>query len=522
MSRPIIRIRCTAEQTLWEPDLAQRHPALEGTRLCAVELQYLVPGEPPLPLPSEPWAVALLLAHSLLRFRPQDEVAAFSHSGFPSVYDWLARRNGPKAWFRERFGFVSHRGKSARSVVLLPEGLQPDQIEVRLDGREISPRTPEGRQTLLQLFAAQHDPTQWQAGLTSGTVPRLLEYLATPPTSSPLSHGPLTTSWDLSRIPRRLEHELRDQLVSGESRLIAVRGPKQFGKTSLLESLQAEGQGGLADRSVLLSFRDLDTTGTQTAEDVYAALREELEYRLQISPVSVGSGGKELHRLRLTVQAALAQSPRLWLLFDDVDRLFDESDRCAQVFGTFSEWWSKGQRGPEREVWQGLRMVLTHRRDPLPFFAQHDESSPFSRAQRQSLAPFSELETLALGERFGLDSGTLGKVHANLVGHPALTGRALEFLAGTEGATWQSLATGSLAGEGPLGTWMVDRARAVRLQGDRTWQRLLAVAKGNSKPTEADAWLVERGLVFIRGNHLGSIPLFEEFLLRHGRLAGSP
>jgi hypothetical protein len=461
------------------------------------------------------------LAHSLLRFRPGDEAAGYTHPGFPSLYDWLARRNGPKAWFRERLGFVSHRGKTARAVVLQPDGLPPDQIEVLLDGRAILPQTAEGRQTLMRLFAAQHDPAQWQAGLTTGTVPRLLEYLATlPPASSPPTHRSPPPSWDTSRISRGVEQSLRTQLVSGEARLVAVRGPKQFGKTSLLESLHDEGQGGLCDRVVLLSFRDLDTTGPQTAESVYAALREELEYRLRIPTGPAGSTGKELHRLRLSVQAALSQFPRLWLLFDDVDRLFDGSDRCAQVFGTFSEWWSKGQRGPERDLWQGLRMVLTHRQDPLPFFANHDESSPFTRAQRQTLSPFSEIETQALGERFRLDPGTLGRVHANLVGHPALTRMALETLATTPGHSWQSLAAASLAGEGPLGTWMGDRARAVRLQGDRTWQRLLTVAKGNSKPTEADAWLVERGLVFIRGHHLGSIPLFEEFLLRHGKPAG--
>jgi hypothetical protein len=513
MTVATVRIRCALTDSLWEPALAAGDPLLHGTRRCRAELLHLVPGSPPVPLPPEPWAVALLLAHALLRFRPDRELDGFTHPGFASLYDWLARANGTKSWFRETFGFVSRRGRNGNAIVPQEGAVHPDQIEIVVDGQMLRRDNSGWRQTVFQLFVAQHDARQWTAGLGAGTIPRLLDYLASvSATASPSAPMASRPAWDVTRVPRALEPELREQLVSGGVRLVAIRGPKQFGKTTLLESLQACDPEELFDRAVLLSFRDLNTTHAQTAEDVYAALREELELRLGTPEQSTGAVRSELQRLRRSLQQALAQTPRLWLLLDDVDRLFDTSDRCAQVFGTLSEWWSKGQRGPERELWKGLRMVLTHRRDPLPFFAHHDESSPFSRAQRYVLPPFSPTEVHALGEQFEVDAATRGRVLADLAGHPSLTCLAFESLGGT---TWQALSGAALRGEGPLGQWMRDRAASVRLLGDKTWQRLLTVARGNSRPSEADAGLLERGLVTPRGSHLAvSTPLFELYLMQ--------
>jgi DNA-binding winged helix-turn-helix (wHTH) protein len=142
-------------------------------------------------------------------------------------------------------------------------------------------------------------------------------------------------------IARRTDQEFHDAIASRYS-IVLVKGPRQFGKTSLLaRGLDRAREGGAT--VVLTDFQQIPSSAFESAEKLTLTLAEMIAAQLEL-PVRPHqtwndhlSGSNNLERyLRREAMGADPVTPLVWAL-DEVDRLF-KYDYASEIFGLLRSW----------------------------------------------------------------------------------------------------------------------------------------------------------------------------------------
>lgn len=219
--------------------------------------------------------------------------------------------------------------------------------------------------------------------------------------------------------------------------LIRIKAPRQYGKTSLMTRILAEGAKHRF-RAVVLSLQLADAT-------VLTDLNRFLRW---FSAVVTRSLGLENHLEqywdelfgasynctdyfeRYTLPAANSE---LILALDEADIIFNYPEIASDFFGMLRAWYEKAKYGSiESKVWQRLHLVVVHSTEI--YLPLNLNQSPFNVGVLLELPGFSFEQTQDLAQRYDLvdikvDIKDCVTQLIQLVGgHPYLTQLALHHL----------------------------------------------------------------------------------------------
>lgn len=218
--------------------------------------------------------------------------------------------------------------------------------------------------------------------------------------------------------------------------LVRVKAPCQFGKTSLMTLLMEYGRSqGL--QAVVVNLKLVDRRFLQSTNQFmqwFCALvarslnlPNELDHRWD----DQFGGSYSCTEYFETYLLAVGDRPLL-LLLDGADELFAHTEIAIDFFSMLRAWYEQGSYDASREVWQRLRLVLTHSMDAGQTFSPH--RSPFNVGVSILLSPFNVMQIQSLAFRYGLEpSEQYGAVLGQLLGgHPYLVQMSLFYLSHAE------------------------------------------------------------------------------------------
>lgn len=210
---------------------------------------------------------------------------------------------------------------------------------------------------------------------------------------------------------------------------ITIKGPRQVGKSSLLEKVVVEALG--AKKSVVfLDFQQFDGAALREPDRFYPQFRHWVWRESGMTSKPETSADPSLgHVLRTTyfMQELVASlGAPLVLAMDEVERLFSSEFR-SDFFGMLRAWHNSRRRN---SVWRLLDIVLVTSTEPY-LFIDNENQSPFNVGEVIELGDFNRADVSALNDRHArpLD----GEEEEHLVGlvgaHPYLLRKAFFLVA---------------------------------------------------------------------------------------------
>lgn len=253
-------------------------------------------------------------------------------------------------------------------------------------------------------------------------------------------------------IERETDREATQVLCEMEGVTITIKGPRQMGKSSLLNRLMVDGCGkGM--KTAFIDFQMIENFAMQDADIFYRQFCSLLSWEFEIedrveefwkSPL--GHVQKTANYIQRHVFKEIQDSPIL-LGMDEVERMFASPFR-SDFFSMLRSWHNNRARGGD---WLRLNMALVTSTEPYQLIADLNQS-PFNVGTVVELADFSPVQVAELNQRHGrpLSQHQVGKLNALLGGHPYLTRKALYLVASGRTAFADVMKT-ACEDDGPFG-----------------------------------------------------------------------
>ena len=241
---------------------------------------------------------------------------------------------------------------------------------------------------------------------------------------SPIGRMPVESKFYVER-PTAEEDAGREILRSGA--LIRIKGPREFGKSSLMARMvtQAEAAGA---KTVSINFRETDLAALGKLDDFLRyfcdAVTLDLDFEGQLDERRVRALGYKKACGDYFQTVLLPQiSGSLVLELDEVDVLLDshvEKAWIADFFSMLRVWHDDKMKS--HPVWKKLRLVLVHSRhiDTLP-----ERQSPFNVGQEIELQEFTSSQVVELARRHRVGETIAIELLGLVGGHPQLIRRGL-------------------------------------------------------------------------------------------------
>lgn len=270
-------------------------------------------------------------------------------------------------------------------------------------------------------------------------------------------------------IHRQPAERLCAEAIFRPGELIRLRGPRQFGKTSLVARTLSHAQEH-GFRTAVISLQSADrqlfTDLNQFLRWFCAMVARALDMPNQLdtrwNPL-FGSNYSCSDYFETYLLAA-AETPLL-LVIDEVDELFNYPEIAADFFGMLRAWYEQGRYGiRQRPEWSRLRLFLI-RSSPVWLPIQLHQS-PFNVGLLIDLPAFNQEQIEVLAQRYDLaPASTYGeKLLALLGGNPYLTQIAMFYLS-QEHLSLGDLQESSLSLDGIFGSHLREVLSTVELYG---------------------------------------------------------
>ena len=247
------------------------------------------------------------------------------------------------------------------------------------------------------------------------------------------------------------------EAISSKGAVLRVKGPRQFGKTSLMSRIIAKGRGegyyvsswsmqfmetlSLTDLDLLLKRMcvhisddlDLDKKASRTL------LRELWEDELLDAKMKCTHFFTEFLFPKL--------NGVIFLAIDEADRLFEYDEVSNDFFGLLRSW---HDRRSSDEIWDNFRLAVSYSTE-IHLAIKEIDQSPFNVGLESNLRVFNAEEVGSLIDRHELNLGhqQIDSLLSLLGGHPFLTRKALYQLA-TEKYSFDELVRTASEPEGPF------------------------------------------------------------------------
>jgi hypothetical protein len=293
---------------------------------------------------------------------------------------------------------------------------------------------------------------------------------------------------------------------------IVIKGPKQFGKSSLLNryltNCRTSGKHVLA-----VNFLGYESQVVSDYSRFLTRLGADLSRRLN-NVLFQGrlTGQYEFLHFLEDILLRCIDKPVV-LAFDETDRIFHQD--YAQDFFSMIRMWHN-ERSDSTLVWNNVGLALVTSTEPKLFIVD-PMRSPFNVGEKVLLCPFKleEVEKLNLFYGSPLSLTECKDLHCFLGGHPFLTKEAFYIFAGPSPISFQLLIESSSRNEGPFG----DHLRALisnidMIDGLR--QSLHEVITQQTVTRDEDYYRLNgAGIVAKKGNNIVfSTELYHQFFRR--------
>jgi hypothetical protein len=269
---------------------------------------------------------------------------------------------------------------------------------------------------------------------------------------------------------------------------IVIKGPKQFGKSSLLKRylLNCRTNG---KQVIAINFLGYEEKVISDYSLFLTRLGADLSRRLKNEPLK--SGFTEQFEFLDYLEDDLLNSIDKPVIF-----AFDETDKIlpkeyAQDFFSMIRMWHNN-RGDPSLVWNNVGIALVTCSEPK-LFIKDPLRSPFNVGEKILLCPFQLEEVEKLNSLHGcpLSLSECKELHILLGGHPFLTREAFYKIAGPSSISFRDLIENSFDEDGPFGEHL--RALILNIKMVEGLQQTLYEAINNQTATRLDNYYRLRG-----------------------------
>jgi len=263
--------------------------------------------------------------------------------------------------------------------------------------------------------------------------------------------GGTTDASDPCYVIRESERKALDVMTHG-GQTIVIKGPRQTGKSSLLNHLAAFSldKGG---RLALVDLQLFDRAARESPEGFFREFGRAIASSLSLpEPDSTVCNASHLTNY-FERQVLHSASSRFLLAIDEADRIFGTSFQFD--FFAMLRIWHNQRADPRRErkaIWMRLDLALVTATEPYMFIDSPNQS-PFNVGQVIRLEDFSQDQVCELNRLHAapLEPGRIARLCEILGGHPYLIRRALyEISQAPHDVTPEALLALALEDQGPF------------------------------------------------------------------------
>lgn len=254
-------------------------------------------------------------------------------------------------------------------------------------------------------------------------------------------------------IERKGEEDFINQIESPGA-LLRIRGPRQYGKTSLLTRVIAFAKNKEFE-IIIIDFQELDEN---ILSDLNQLLWEFCSYfadEFALEEVLLKYWSKPRAKKQICTsfieKEVLRQSNMpILLAIDEADRLFKFKEVSSEFFLLLRSWHEKS-KVPHKEEWENFRLVLSYSTE-AKLAIQDFNASPFNVGDEANLPPFSKEQVVELANRhqIEMEDDYINRLMELLNGQPYLVRRSLYLIAKKDYAPLQLLSSASQH-DGPFG-----------------------------------------------------------------------
>lgn len=233
---------------------------------------------------------------------------------------------------------------------------------------------------------------------------------------------------------------------------ITIKGPRQMGKSSLLNRLLVEATAKEM-RAAFIDFQLIENAAMESAEIFYRQFCSLLSWEFEIEDrteemwkIPLGHVQKTTNYLQRHLLKEI-KDVQVLLAMDEVERMFGSPFR-SDFFSMLRSWHNNRARGGD---WSRLNIALVTSTEPYQFIADLNQS-PFNVGQVVELGDFTLEQMFELNRRHHnpLTNPQARELFDLLGGHPYLTRRAL-YLVASQRDTFSELMENACEDNGPFG-----------------------------------------------------------------------
>ena len=253
-------------------------------------------------------------------------------------------------------------------------------------------------------------------------------------------------------IEREADQDAMSALNHIQGVTITIKGPRQMGKSSLLNRLLVGAQS-MNMRTAFIDFQLIENAVMENGDVFYKQFCSLLSWEFEIEDrtdelwkIPLGQVQKTTNYLQRHLLKEL-QNLHILLAMDEVERMFASPFR-SDFFSMLRSWHNNRARGGD---WVRLNLALVTSTEPYQFIADLNQS-PFNVGQVVELVDFTLGQVSDLNHRHHgpLTDAQLRDLYDLLCGHPYLTRRAL-YLVASQRTTFSEMIEKACEDNGPFG-----------------------------------------------------------------------
>jgi hypothetical protein len=258
-------------------------------------------------------------------------------------------------------------------------------------------------------------------------------------------------------IEREADHEAISALKDIRGVTITIKGPRQMGKSSLLNRLIVEAQA-MGMRTAFIDFQLIENAAMENGDVFYRQFCSLLSWEFEIEDrteefwkIPLGHIQKTTNYLQRHLLKEI-ENVQILLAMDEVERMFASPFR-SDFFSMLRSWHNNRARGGD---WIRFNMGLVTSTEPYQLIADLNQS-PFNVGMVVDLKDFTEAQISDLNHRHGnpLSVAQVTKLRELLGGHPYLTRKAL-YLVTSKRATFEEIVENACEDDGPFGDHLLN------------------------------------------------------------------
>lgn len=253
-------------------------------------------------------------------------------------------------------------------------------------------------------------------------------------------------------IERETDREAMQALCEMNGVTITIKGPRQMGKSSLLNRLMEDGCGrGM--KTAFIDFQMIEKSVIDNADIFYRQFCSLLSWEFEVEDRTEEFWKYPLGQVQKTTNYVTKyllkelQDKQLLLAMDEVERMFASPFR-SDFFSMLRSWHNARARGGD---WTRFNMALVTSTEPYQLIADLNQS-PFNVGAVVELKDFTPEQVSDMNQRHGnpLSAEQVAKISELLGGHPYLTRKAL-YLVASKRAAFDEIVKNAYEDDGPFG-----------------------------------------------------------------------